>query len=161
MSRSREPSSLAPAHASTFAARTRVASAPRYPSWSIISSERHRHSVGLAHSSGDTLTDATKSHSRHAPRKKRRLDAGRRRSPETDAPRPMTDDQLQETERTFACLRDLEPVHRKDADAVVRLVADFRQLRLLLRDAYMSINEHDATFPREVWKRLQAELLRR
>jgi hypothetical protein len=53
------------------------------------------------------------------------------------------------------------PVHRKDADAVVRLIADNRRLRLLLRDTYMSINEHDADFPREIWKRLQAEMLRR
>jgi hypothetical protein len=49
----------------------------------------------------------------------------------------------------------------RDADVVVCLVADFRRLRLLLRDTYASINEHDATFPREVWKRLQAEMLRR
>jgi len=55
-----------------------------------------------------------------------------------DEPKLRTIIALQETERTFACLRDLEPVHRKDADAVVRLVADFRRLRLLLRDAYMS-----------------------
>jgi hypothetical protein len=98
---------------------------------------------------------------RHPARKKRRLDAGRRRSPETDAPRPVTGDELQEIQRTFSRLQDLEPVHKKDAEAVVRLADDVRRLRQLLRDAYMAINEHDANFPREIWKRMQAEILRR
>ena len=103
------------------------------------------------------MTDASSREPRQ--KKPRRADAGRRRSPETDAPRPVTGDELQEVQRTFSRLHDLEPVHRKDADAVVRLVDDVRRLRLLLRDTFMSLNEHDATFPREVWKRLQAEIV--
>jgi hypothetical protein len=73
------------------------------------------------------MTDAPKPSHRGA-RKKRRLNIGRRRSPETDAPRPMTADELHEIERCFARLRDLEPVHRKDADTVVPLVAEVRRL---------------------------------
>jgi hypothetical protein len=67
------------------------------------------------------------------PRKKRRLNAGRRRSPETDAQRTIREDDLHEIERTFARLRDLEPIHRKDAYAVVRLVAEVRRLRQLIK----------------------------
>jgi hypothetical protein len=41
------------------------------------------------------------------------------------------------------------------------LVDDVRRLRALLRYTYMSMNEHDVTLSREIWKRLQAEILRR
>jgi hypothetical protein len=97
------------------------------------------------------------------PRKKRRLNPGRRRSPQTDAPKPMADDELHEIERTFARLRDLEPIHRKDADAVVRLVAAFRRLRKLVGEAVVEVDaiadsEGLTFFNHELLSRLRAEV---
>ena len=94
------------------------------------------------------------------PRQKKRrrsITAGRRRWPETDALTPISDDDLHEIERTFARLRDLEPVHRKDADNVVRLVAEVRRLRQLALDANQLVKFIDSMSARPVVARLKAE----
>jgi hypothetical protein len=83
--------------------------------------------------------------------------SGRRRWPETDALTPIADDELHEIERTFARLRDLEPVHRKDADTVVRLVAEVRRLRQLALDANQLVKFIDSMSARPVVARLKAE----
>jgi hypothetical protein len=107
------------------------------------------------------MTDESKPASRHSPRKKRRLNPGRRRQPETDAPRSVLGDELQEIARTFARLRDLEPLHRKDADAVVRLIADVRRLRQLVIDAEPYVPDNDQTRTMDLLARLKAEVDRR
>ena len=98
--------------------------------------------------------------SRRVPRQKKRRrtsPTGRRRWPESDAPTPISDDDLHEIERTFARLRDLEPVHRKDADTVVRLVAEVRRLRQLALDASQLVKFIDSTSAGPVVARLKAE----
>jgi len=104
----------------------------------------------------ERVTGATKTF--RDPRKKRRLNVGRRRSPQTDVPKPMADDELHEIERTFARLRDLEPLHRKDADAVVRLVAEVRRLRQLAVDASTLATFIDSMSAQPVVARLKAEV---
>jgi hypothetical protein len=98
--------------------------------------------------------------SRRVPRQKKRRrtsPTGRRRWPESDAPTPISDDDLHEIERTFARLRDLEPVHRKDADTVVRLVAEVRRLRQLALDANQLVKFVDSMSAAPVLARLKAE----
>jgi len=72
----------------------------------------------------------------------------------------MTDDELHEIERTFARLGDLERVHRKDADTVVRLVAEVRRLRQLAQDASQLVTFIDSMSHRPVVARLKAEVER-
>jgi hypothetical protein len=72
----------------------------------------------------------------------------------------MTADELQEIERTFARLHDVEPLHRKDADAVVRLVAEVRRLRQLAVDASSLVTFIDSMSEQPVVARLKAEAKR-
>jgi hypothetical protein len=92
------------------------------------------------------MADAPNTPSRVSRQKKsRRANTGRRRWPETDALAPMADDELHEIERKFARLRDLEPVDRKDADTVVRLIAEVRRLRELVAVAREHVKPGEAS----------------
>jgi hypothetical protein len=72
----------------------------------------------------------------------------------------MTDHEPHEIERKFARLPDLEPVHRKDTDTVVRLVAEVRRLRQLALDANQLVKFIDSMSDRPVVARLNAEAKR-
>jgi hypothetical protein len=67
---------------------------------------------------------------------------------------------LHEIERTFSRLRDLEPVHRKDADMVVCLVAEVRRLRQRALDADQLVKFIDSMIARPEVVRLKVEAKR-